>query len=164
MVVVAIIGILAVIGIPQYQKIMSKARQAEAKTYMNTIFQAENSYYTEYSTYTGNLGVLGVGALGQALRYDAGFISAPCTGESSMNVVTTTTNNTIREVTTSGATWHWGTAGIADTGNTNVTCGGAAYNAGAWGNPTNIQDGTNNNADVFTMDNTKVLRHIATGL
>jgi prepilin-type N-terminal cleavage/methylation domain-containing protein len=164
MVVVAIIGILAVIGIPQYQKFMSKARQAEAKTHLNAIFQSENSFFTEYNTYTGNLSVIGAGAVGQALRYNAGFIAAPCTGETGLSPVTTTTNNTIREVTTSGATWHWGTAGLADTGNTNVTCGGAAYNAGAWGNPTNIQDGTNNNADVFAIDNNRLLRQLAVGM
>src|SRR5579885_393885 len=52
MVVVAIIGILAAIAIPNYQKFQAKARQSEAKIALAAIYSAEKSYATENSTYT----------------------------------------------------------------------------------------------------------------
>lgn len=173
MVVVAIIGILAVIGIPQYQKFMAKARQSEAKTHLNAIFQAEASFFTEYNTYTGNLSVLGVGAVGRALRYNAGFITAPCTGETTLSPATAAANNDIRTlelakpVANQVAFWQFT---ITDTANAAVTCAAAAtgYAAGAWGNPTNqggvAPNNANNNLDLFTMDQTRLLRQVTVGM
>jgi type IV pilus assembly protein PilE len=52
LVVVLIIGILAAIALPQYQKSVEKARAAEALSIMKTIKQAEEMYYLIYSEYT----------------------------------------------------------------------------------------------------------------
>jgi type IV pilus assembly protein PilA len=52
MVVVAIIGILAAIGAPQYQKFQAKARQTEAKVGLTAIYTAEKTFNSEASTYT----------------------------------------------------------------------------------------------------------------
>lgn len=173
MVVVAIIGILAVIGIPQYQKFMAKARQVEAKTHLNSIFQAEASFFTEYNTYTGNLSVLGVGAVGQALRYNAGFIQAPCTGETTLSPATTAGTNdiialeTAKPATARVATWLYT---ITDTADAAVACATAAtsYSAGAWGNPTNgngiAPNNANNNLDLFVMTQTRLLRQVTVGM
>ena len=171
MVVVAIIGILAVIGIPQYQKFMAKARQAEAKTHLNAIFQGEASFFTEYNTYTGNLSVIGAGAVGQALRYNAGFVTAPCTGESGLSPATTADNNDIatlelaKPATARVAAWM---STNTDTADATILCGAAAYNAGAWGNPTNAggvaPNNANNNLDLFAMDQNRLLRQITVGM
>ena len=45
LVVVLIIGILAAIALPQYQKAVEKARITEAKTVLNAIAKAETAYY-----------------------------------------------------------------------------------------------------------------------
>lgn len=171
MVVVAIIGILAVIGIPQYQKFMAKARQAEAKTHLNAIFQGEASFFTEYNTYTGNMSVIGAGAVGQALRYNAGFVTAPCTGESTLSPATTAANNDFRTLelakpaTARVAAWMYVNT---DTTNAAITCAGAAYEAGAWGNPTNADgiapNNANNNADLFSINQNRLLRQITVGM
>ena len=47
MVVVAIIGVLAAIGIPQYSKFQAKARQSEAKLALAALFTAEESFRQE---------------------------------------------------------------------------------------------------------------------
>jgi type IV pilus assembly protein PilA len=53
MIVVAIIGILASIAIPNYLKFEMKARQSEAKMNLGAIFICQKSYYGEFSTYAG---------------------------------------------------------------------------------------------------------------
>jgi type IV pilus assembly protein PilA len=65
MIVVAIIGILAAIAIPNFLRYQAKSRQAEARTNLGGIFVAETSYYGETSTF-GNLGQIGFSLAGAA--------------------------------------------------------------------------------------------------
>ena len=51
MIVVAIIGILAAIAIPNFLKFQSKAKQSEAKNNLSAIFTSETSYFGEKNTY-----------------------------------------------------------------------------------------------------------------
>lgn len=53
MIVVAIIGILATIAIPDFLKLQAKSKQAEAKMNLGAIYTAEIAYYAEASTYAG---------------------------------------------------------------------------------------------------------------
>jgi prepilin-type N-terminal cleavage/methylation domain-containing protein len=52
MVTVAIIGILASIAIPNFQKMMARARQTEAKEALSGIFTTEQAFLADQSTYT----------------------------------------------------------------------------------------------------------------
>ena len=80
MVVVAIIGILAAIGIPQYSKFQAKTRQSEAKGSLATLFTNETSFMGEWNQYTMDLKNAGFGVSGSKLRYATGFIAAAATG------------------------------------------------------------------------------------
>ncbi len=51
MIVVAIIGILAAIAIPNFLKFQAKSKQSEAKTNLKGIYTAETAYYGENNTY-----------------------------------------------------------------------------------------------------------------
>jgi type IV pilus assembly protein PilA len=73
MVVVAIIGILAAIGIPQYSKFQAKTRQSEAKGSLAALFTNESSFFGEWNNYTINLKNMGFGVSGTRLRYITGF-------------------------------------------------------------------------------------------
>ena len=54
MIVIAIIGILAVIAIPNFLRFQARSKQSEAKTTLNAIFKTEKAYFAEKGTY-GNL-------------------------------------------------------------------------------------------------------------
>ena len=74
MIVVAIIGILASIAVPQYQKYQSKARQSEAKINLAAIHTSENSFGAENSTFTVCLAVIGFSPINsQKQYYSVGF-------------------------------------------------------------------------------------------
>lgn len=60
MIVVAIIGILASIAIPNFLKFQAKAKQAEAKANLGSLFTAMIAYYAEYTTYPGDIGAVGL--------------------------------------------------------------------------------------------------------
>ena len=59
-IVIIIIGILATLAVPQYQKLVRKARLQEGVTGLGAIHTAERMYYVEYGTYTTNIADLDI--------------------------------------------------------------------------------------------------------
>lgn len=102
MVVVAIIGVLASIGIPQYSKFQAKARQSEAKISLAALFTAEESFRQEWNQFSTDLVNIGFGVTGSRLRYKTGFAAAVCTGY-------VTTGGAPAEVANVTNTWSDGT-------------------------------------------------------
>ncbi len=60
LVVVLIIGILAAVAVPQYQKAVARAHAAEAITMLKAITDAQEVYYLAHGEYTNNLESLDV--------------------------------------------------------------------------------------------------------
>ncbi len=61
MIVIAIIGVLAAIAIPNYSASVEKSRRADAQAALTALSQAMERYYTEKSTYVGaTLGTTGI--------------------------------------------------------------------------------------------------------
>ncbi len=54
MIVVAIIGILAMIAIPNFLNMRQKTKVAEAKSNLGAIRVTEHAYFAEYNTFVGN--------------------------------------------------------------------------------------------------------------
>jgi type IV pilus assembly protein PilA len=54
MIVVAIIGILAALAIPDFMKMLAKSKQSEAKSNLGAIFTGQVAYFGEQNTY-GNM-------------------------------------------------------------------------------------------------------------
>jgi prepilin-type N-terminal cleavage/methylation domain-containing protein len=81
MTVVAIIGVLASVGVPQYRKIQRKARRAEATLALGVIASAEAGFYAEYSGYGANMGGIGAELESAPKNYNVGFLTngAPTT-------------------------------------------------------------------------------------
>lgn len=72
MVVVAIIGILAAIAVPNYQKFTAKSKQTEGKSNLSAIYSAERAFFAEWQMYQGGFASIGYQPSG-SLRYNHGF-------------------------------------------------------------------------------------------
>ena len=90
MIVVAIIGILAAIAIPNFMRYQAKARQSEARVNLGGIFTTATSYFAENNTFSvPTADTLGYRPAGTS-RYDlyyggenaAGFLITPAAGGS----------------------------------------------------------------------------------
>lgn len=75
MIVVAIIGVLAAIAVPNYQKFQARSKQSEAKTNLASIYSANKSFQAEWQIYTGRFLDIGFKPEG-LLRYETGFSAA----------------------------------------------------------------------------------------
>ncbi|OFZ78682.1 MAG: hypothetical protein A2583_07210 [Bdellovibrionales bacterium RIFOXYD1_FULL_53_11] len=76
MIVVAIIGILAAIAIPNYQKYQARARQTEAKLALASIYTAEKSYAAEQATFSQCIRNIGYTPDNNKRYYASGFPAA----------------------------------------------------------------------------------------
>jgi prepilin-type N-terminal cleavage/methylation domain-containing protein len=73
MIVVAIIGILAAIAIPNFQKYQAKARQKEAQLQLSGLYTAEMSVRGEHATFTGCVDQAGFRPDGDRRFYTVGM-------------------------------------------------------------------------------------------
>ena len=79
MVVVVIIGILATVGIPQYQKFQMKAKRSEAKSLLSAMYTAQKAFFAEWNQYYSDFDAVGYGLEGN-LGYHVGFSSGAGNG------------------------------------------------------------------------------------
>lgn len=100
LVVVLIIGILASIAIPQYFKVVEKARVAEAMSLIASVKSAEERYLARGGTYTSNFTQLDISYPGMTATnistkfYSATIANGNCTsGPCFLMTVTRHTNN-----------------------------------------------------------------------
>ncbi len=59
-VVIIIVGILAVMGLTQYSRVLEKSRVAEAMGILGSVRRAQLAYYTEKGAYTSSYSELGI--------------------------------------------------------------------------------------------------------
>lgn len=59
MVVVAIIGLLSAVAIPNFQKYQARSKTAEAKLQLSAIYTAEQAFYADYNMYATCLRYMG---------------------------------------------------------------------------------------------------------
>lgn len=82
MVVVAIIGILASVAVPQFQKLTYKARLVEAKAGLSSLYTSEKAFYGEWSQYDQRFEVIGYAPEGTYyfnIGFDTGGTNADST-------------------------------------------------------------------------------------
>src|SRR5436309_2586250 len=134
MIVVAIIGILAAIAIPNFMRYQAKAKQSEAKVGLGGIFTTATSYFAENNTFTvATAAALGYAPAGSP-RYS--FVYG---GVAAANVI----NTGATYASCLGTTWTGGTAPAA---------GATGFTAGARGNIDG--DAT---CDEFTINDVRIL-------
>ena len=167
MIVVAIVGILAAIGIPQYVKFQAKARQGEAKSHLTAIYSAEASFRSEWDGYSSNMVGIGYAASGSNLKYTAGFAATACTitGRSAGAPPEAAANTQIHLTTVN-------TGSLAATfiplltpgtaiGMTAIVCTTTTFTAWAVGDPKNAP--TSALADQWSIDQAKLVSNPVPG-
>lgn len=173
MIVVAIIGLLAAVGVPQYQKFQARARQGEAKSSLSALYAAEQSFFGEWNQYSVDLKNIGFGVTGTGLRYVTGFAPAACTAYSSANGAPTevpaaaTNSRSDGSAVRNTTTWGTGTAtyfaGVAIAGSIcNSTAGAAVFTGVSGGNPNNAL--TAAFPDVWRIDQNKRITNPTPGI
>lgn len=76
MIVVAIIGILAAIAVPNFIRFQARAKQSEAKTNLRAIFTGQRTRYAESEAYSMRMGEIGFAPeRGNRYSYDLGDAS-----------------------------------------------------------------------------------------
>lgn len=97
MVVVAIIGILSAIAVPNFKKYQAKSKQSEAKIQLAAIYSAEVGTSADYDTYATCLPEMGYEQsprgyyiVGFTAGYDASGSFSGCTAGTAATVTTTT--------------------------------------------------------------------------
>lgn len=163
MVVVAIIGILAAIAVPNYSKYQARARQTEAKINLSAFQSMQSSYAVETSTYSACLTAVGFVTNTAGNRYYAiGFkkssgVSCGPSGSGDCTLAYTVGGSSSCPSTTSAGAglWYYSSnakvSGTLQTDDTNIpSCGltASTFTAGAGGNVS-----TTPTADQWTIDN-----------
>ena len=133
MIVVAIIGILAAIAIPNFLKFQAKSKQSEAKTNLKGIYTAETGYFGENNKYD-NFGGVNWEPVGTS-RYQ--FVLA--------NSLVGAVDNTHRGSMSVTGTLVW-------TGSGNPAFDNNSFTAGAAGNVDNDTD-----LDCWTINDTNIM-------
>ncbi len=153
MIVVAIIGILAAIAIPNFMKFQAKSRTAEAKTNLGAIFTAETSYFGDSNQY-GDFSQIGWAPTGipryQYTTNGAFVLTEDATHQGKRNV----------GVDGTGPTW---TGDLNRTGLNGITPNlqPLQFTIGAGGNPNNS---TTDPLDCWEMNDIRILRYTASGI
>lgn len=75
MVVVAIIGILAAVAIPNFKSYQAKAKTSDAKIQLSALFMAESSFYADANTYATCIANMGYSQASETF-YSIGFETA----------------------------------------------------------------------------------------
>jgi type IV pilus assembly protein PilA len=95
MIVVAIIGILAAIAIPNFLNYQCKARQSEARSNLGAIANLQEAYWAEETTYTGLTDALGFQTTGTP-RYNYTIAIEGAEGNATAFIATATTIQDLR--------------------------------------------------------------------
>ena len=85
MIVIAIIGILAAIAIPQFSAYRMKAYNSSAQSDVRNIATAQEAYFVDYSTYTSTVGTLSGSTYGYMQGDD---VTAATDGDSTNYTIT----------------------------------------------------------------------------
>jgi type IV pilus assembly protein PilA len=155
MVVVAIIGILAAVAVPQYSKFQSKARQSEAKVALGAIYTTEKAAFIEQSSYSVCLSALGYSPNAAGERFYAhGFddTTSPALVPNSIDC----TNAGSVNVSFWAATKKISSGGTLPTSFTGDTCSAGAFSARAVGQ---ISDSSTSN-DVWEINQNQKMTNV----
>jgi type IV pilus assembly protein PilA len=160
MIVVAIIGILAAIAIPNFLKFQAKSKTSEAKGNLKAIYVAESTYFGENNIY-GNFSVINWVPVGKKLYYAYSLVGAPPVALAAAGQSTTATATQFTSTDGLGVkTMTWTVAaGLVGAGNATPAQSATAFTAGAAGA---ISSSTQ--ADCWAINDGNILSNTQSGI
>jgi prepilin-type N-terminal cleavage/methylation domain-containing protein len=173
LIVVAIIGVLATIGVPTFRKMVQKAKKSEAKVALGALYTSETAFFSEYGAYGNNIKAIGFELEGQALNrvYHTGFVLASCTA---VSAVIPASGTTVYDALSLAFPAYYSTANFATAFPAGApgapTAGCFASDAGANGtsfiasSSGMVSPRTGAPVDQWTMDSTRSLANVQDGL
>jgi type IV pilus assembly protein PilA len=121
MVVVAIIGLLSAVAIPNFKKYQAKSKMAEAKLHLSAIYTAETSFYSDYNMYHVCLAYMGYDPAPETRNryYATGFNNAASVNTNAFAAATNSGLNALECPSVYSAGGHQGaTSGFSVTSST----------------------------------------------
>jgi len=126
MIVVAIIGILAAIAIPNFIKFQARSKQAEPKANLKALFVSQRSYFSERDTFSSSMSDIGfIPERGNRYMIASGGTSLSSRASAAENVVPTDTGFSVDT--------YKGYTAITTAATTNITAAANATSAGTCG-------------------------------
>lgn len=173
MVVVAIIGVLSAVAVPNFQKYQAKSKTSEAKLQLSAAYTAEQSFFSDFDTYHTCLKFMGYNPMNESLQrfYAVGFVTAACgatcDGIATTNGAVVGAGACVSALTANESAFPAGKqmGSIAAAGTTHIPAtviSETTFTIGAGG----IIDRnftTNANSSAFTIDQDKRLRQVRPG-
>jgi len=166
MIVVAIIGILSAIAIPNFQRFQRKAKQSEARALLTSYHTAAKAHAAEVGCYAGNFVAIGFQPEG-TLNYRIEAVdnsTGNCdptpnddncdSSDDACNAVASYKTWTEGASATATGTSGWGGTAAAATTNTTFIVRSGAYLGG----------GSTTNLDTWTINESKTLTNAVSGL
>jgi type IV pilus assembly protein PilA len=105
MIVVAIIGILAAIAIPNFMQYQAKSKQSEAKTNLGGIYTSEVAYFGEQNAFSNTFSLIGFQVASQGTQRYTFSLNGPDTLTSASALASSCTTYTGANVSTSPVGW-----------------------------------------------------------
>jgi type IV pilus assembly protein PilA len=177
MIVVAIVGILAAVAIPNYLKYQAKARQSEAKIALAGIFTAQKSVFAEYGVHYACLPIVGYVPDADIRYYSVGFNATggivapagtlPACGAADSTTLRTNTALTITQwnATLSANASFPTRSPLASAATNTAAIAADTFLAGAYGNINRATSATSTGGgDYWTINDAKLLRQEVFGL
>lgn len=166
MVVVAIIGILSAVAVPNFKKYQAKSKSSEAKLHLAAIYTAEQAFSSDYDTFATCLKSMGYDPTPEAGQryYATGFSNSH-----GASVVTIVTNNGATDCTQNVADMRYdagkqigsNSAALASAELPTTSASESGFTAGAAGFiHASYLTGS---ADTWTITEAKFLSHTQTG-
>ena len=157
MVVVAIIGILSAVAIPNFKKYQAKSKTSEAKLHLASIYSAETAFMADADAYASCLNTMGYNPSNEVSSryYSTGFQSNHFNGGGTINGIACVGDFRYISGKTVGGT----APNLGSIPATSISTGGTQFVAGAGGR---ISADVASN-DQWTVNENKAITHVATG-
>ena len=161
MVVVAIIGILSAVAIPNFRKYQARAKTSEAKLHLSALYASEASYFADYSNYGSCIFDMGYESINRGY-YFIGFQAVATTANGNIVTAGGVCGNTQfnsapgTPIPVGGSTAT--VANLTAGGSHLVATDGSGYLAGAAGFIS-----TGGNVDIWVIDQDKEINQTAVG-